>query len=59
VMIVEKEIDEIGRIGRSRRPNEDEVNSKRVETRIGQSRGRWMAGGEMSVNVGKDRSACR
>jgi hypothetical protein len=39
-MMVEKEIYEIGRMGRLRKQNEDGVNSLAVEARIGDGRGR-------------------
>jgi hypothetical protein len=46
-MMVEKEIEEIGRMGKLRKQNEDDVKSRKVEggTRnVGRGRGRWMTG---------------
>jgi hypothetical protein len=40
--MVEKGIYEIGRIGRLKKQNEDAMNSRTVEARIGEGRGRWL-----------------
>jgi hypothetical protein len=52
--MVEKEIDEVGTMGRSKKPNENVVKSKKVEDEIGnvgRTGGIWMAG---SRNVEAD-----
>jgi hypothetical protein len=43
-MIVEKGIYEIRRMERLRGQNEDRVNSRKVEARIREGRGRWVIG---------------
>jgi hypothetical protein len=50
-MMVEKRMFEIRRMERLRRQNENEVNSRKVEARIGEGRGRWVMG---SRNVEED-----
>jgi hypothetical protein len=42
--MVEKGMSEIRRMGRLRRQNEDGVNSRKVEARIGEGRGRLVIG---------------
>jgi hypothetical protein len=44
LMIVEKRMSEIRRMEGLRRQSEDAVNSRRVEARVREDRGRWVMG---------------